>query len=168
MEGIKDSSFVDFTNSIDVIQRKLATPKKRGVRAVQGDDELDNNLKNDIVSIITSPLSQLWKLEPIPALSAAQVEALRALYALVKDESNLDEGLVAVLEAAIKLLNPTFTSNSTKDASEDQNDNGDGGTSKGRRRIYAICIDNISRRAVYISTQKRTIGSAAADSVWRG
>jgi hypothetical protein len=163
MEDIKDSNLVNLATSIDAIQRKLATPKKRGVRVSLGDEaKLDDDLRNDMVSIITSPVSQMWKLEPIPGLSAAQVEALRALYASVRDESNLGKGLEAVLEAAVELLNPIFTPRIKEETATDQDGNGDStsGTSSGQRRIYTISTANISRRAVHAvhaGAQKHTI-----------
>ena len=51
-----------------------------------------------MVGIITSPLSQLGKLQPVPSLSAAQVEALRALHASVKNGLSRDKGFEVVLE----------------------------------------------------------------------
>jgi hypothetical protein len=171
MEGIKDSNFVNFANSIDAIHRKLATPKKRGVRDgnLGGEAELQANLKKDMVSIITSPLSQLGKLGPINGLSPAQVEALRVLYALVKvyktRSASPDESLEAALEAAVRLLNPTFSPRINEEVAENQNGNGDSttGTSSGQRKIDTIFIDNISRRAIYAGAQKHTISSATRD-----
>jgi hypothetical protein len=168
MEDIKDTTFVNLVMSIGDIQRKLATPKKRGVRVnVEDEAKLDVTLRNDMVSIITSPLSQMWKPEPIPGLSAAQVEALRALYASVSDESNLDEDLEAALETAVKLLNLSFIPRIKEETAADQNGNSDStsGMSSGQRRIYTISITNISRRAIYAGAQKHTISYATGDLV---
>ncbi len=134
MDGVKDSNFVNFANSVDAIHRKLTTPKKRGVRDdnLGGEAELQANLRKDIVSIMTSPLSQLGKLEPVPGLSAAQVEALRALYASVKNELYQDEGFEAVLEKAVKLLNPSFTPRRNEEVAKDQDGNGHSITGKSK------------------------------------
>jgi hypothetical protein len=169
MEGIKDSNFVNFANSINEIHRRLTTPKKRGVREgnIGGEAELEVNLRNDMISIITSPLSQLGKLEPVAGLSAAQIEALRAVYAWVREGLCLDEGFEAVLEAAVGLLNPNFTPRGSEGVAEDQGDSGDSmtGTSSRQGRIYTIFINNIPRRAVYAGAQKHTISSATSDLV---
>jgi len=75
-----------------------------------------------MVSMLKSPLSQLWKTEPVPGISSAQVEALRKLYASVKDESNPDNGWEATLETAVKLM---LRSYHTKTADESANIEGD-------------------------------------------
>ncbi|MCJ1435724.1 hypothetical protein MMC27_005099 [Xylographa pallens] len=120
MEGVKDSNFVNFANTIDAIHRKLAKPKQRGVRDPGGDADLQANLAQDMVSIITSPLSQLGKVVPVPGMSAAQVEALRALYALVKKKTYSNDGLEARVEAVARLLNPSFTPRANEEVAGDQ------------------------------------------------
>ncbi|MCJ1402984.1 hypothetical protein MMC11_006206 [Xylographa trunciseda] len=125
MEHVKDSSLVNFANSIDAIHRKLSTPKQGGVRDRNpgGEAELEANLAQHMVSIVTSPLSQLETLVPVPGLSAAQVKALRALYALIKDKPFSNDVLKAAVDAAVKLLNPSSTFRTNTEKAEKPNNN---------------------------------------------
>jgi hypothetical protein len=167
MENIKDSNFVNLATSIDAIQRKLSTPKKRGVRANHaGDAQLDEDLRVDMVKVLTSPLQQKFKLEPLPGLSAAQVEGMRALYAVLSDESNPGEDLEAVLEAAVELLDPSATPSAEEATVVDQRgfDDTTSGTSRGERKLSTSSINNHSCRAVH-GTQKHKDRSATQNVV---
>jgi hypothetical protein len=96
--------------TVDQIAQALNVPKKRGVRvAKQGGTEGEEQLKQDMIDMISSPLSQMENPSPIPELSAAQIEALRALYTVINNESRTDQDLEVALEAAVKHLNPHFT-----------------------------------------------------------
>jgi hypothetical protein len=59
--------------------------------------------------------------EPIPGLSGAQIEALRALYAqLQKHEPGRDEDVLkAKVMDAVKLLNPSFTPTMNEEVTKD-------------------------------------------------
>jgi hypothetical protein len=125
MESIKNSNFVNFTNSINIIHRILARLKKHSIREnnLRSKTELQANLRNNIVSIIISLLLQLGKLEPIPRLSVTQIEILRVLYILVKDELYLDKNLEMILKTVVKLLNPSFMPIINEKIVEDQDSN---------------------------------------------
>ncbi|TAQ89681.1 hypothetical protein B7494_g1987 [Chlorociboria aeruginascens] len=118
-EDIEDSVFINFAESVDNVSRKLSAPVRRGARANNTTTSaLGETLKGDMAKLICSPLSQLWMAQSVPGMSSAQVEALRKLYASVKNESNPDNGWEAALETAVKLMQP---SNATKAAVESAN-----------------------------------------------
>ncbi|KAF4629934.1 hypothetical protein G7Y89_g8209 [Cudoniella acicularis] len=111
MDGVQDSTWVNLSTSIDEIERAENRPKKRGVREVNSKSttDLKTALGSDVYAIITSPLSQREKLNPVPELSAVQIEALRALYAMIENVSRTEAGLEATLKTAVKLLSLNYT-----------------------------------------------------------
>ncbi|RDL39910.1 uncharacterized protein BP5553_04250 [Venustampulla echinocandica] len=122
-EEIKDSTFLNFKLSIEGIIRARNTPKKKGVRGnVESEENLQTNLRNDVISIMTNPLSQISKLDPVSGLASDQVQALRALYAMVKNKTNLDGKLETAVKTTVKLLNPNFNYNMNEKVVEDQKD----------------------------------------------
>lgn len=109
LEELKDSTFVNLITSVEKIER-AGVPKKRGVRREkQAEVEGAEELKDDVVSMITSALSQMDNPDPVPGLSAAQIQALRALYTVINNKSRTDEDLEIALEAAVMQLNPDYT-----------------------------------------------------------
>jgi hypothetical protein len=117
MDKVQDSDVVNFANSVGALYRKVTAPKKRGVRPIGGQEELTLSLWQDMVGLLTSPLSQRGSrsLQPVPGLGPDQIEALRALHARVKDGPPRDEVLGAAVEKAVELLNPSFTSEVAKE-----------------------------------------------------
>lgn len=89
---------------------------------MRGRADLDTELRNDMVSVLNSPLAQLWKAQPVPRMSSAQAEALRKLYASVKVESNPDKGLEAILKTAVKLLMPSYETEAADESADREGD----------------------------------------------
>lgn len=104
MDGVKDSHCVDFGNALDALQRNLTTPREGGARGNDADKtKLHSNLKDAMVSIATSPLSQRAVVEPVPGPTGPQIQALRNLYAAVMKEPPRTEGFpTKEIEAALK------------------------------------------------------------------
>lgn len=60
LQDLRDSTFINLATSVDKMQKALQTPKKRGVRgANHGTGGAEQELKDDMVTVITSPLSQV-------------------------------------------------------------------------------------------------------------
>ncbi|OBT69518.1 hypothetical protein VE03_01025 [Pseudogymnoascus sp. 23342-1-I1] len=103
MENVKDSTFINLAMSIDDIQRAVNTPKRCGVRnSIENIKEMEDTLRKDIISVITSPLSQIARPQPVPGLSAKAIEAIRSLYSLIKSGQFSDQELEASVMAAVK------------------------------------------------------------------
>jgi hypothetical protein len=88
-----------------------------------------------MISILTSPLLQLRKLEPVAGLTAAQILSLRTVYAWIKDGSCLDKNFETLLEAAVGLLNPDFTAR-VRAVAEDQGGDSKTGTLSRQKNLH--------------------------------
>lgn len=106
---IQDSTLLNFKASMYRMEQALKAPKKRGVKAAKQDiNQVEEDFRSDMAAIITSPLAQLHFTDPVPELTAAQVESLRTLYAVLNSTTRTDEELKIALEAAVKQLNSSF------------------------------------------------------------
>lgn len=105
MDAVKDSTFVNLAKSINDIQRAVNAPKKDGLQGSTEDDKaMQDTLRKDVVSMVTSPLAQIERLQPLRGLSAAAIKAIRSVHALIESGKFSDHELEAGVMAAVKEL----------------------------------------------------------------